>query len=79
MDDDQTQKFIEATHQRPMYGDVLNEYLLNNTNAINTGIQNKVGSAILGGIGGLVNVGGSIVSGNVSGAIQGAVGIGQSI
>lgn len=79
LDDDQTQKFIEATHQRPMYGDVLNEYLLNNTNAINTGIQNKVGSAILGGIGGLVNVGGSIASGNVSGAIQGAVGIGQSI
>lgn len=79
LNDDQVQKYIEVTHTIPVYGDVLNEYLLNNTNAINTGIQNKVGSAVLSGIGGLINVGGSIASGNISGALQGAVGIGQSI
>lgn len=74
----QMQRFIEPTYKTPVYGDVLNNYLLNNANAVSTGIQNKVGSAILGGIGGLVNVAGSIVSGNVSGAAQGAVGIAQS-
>lgn len=74
----QVKRFIEGTYKKPVYGDVLSNYLLNNANAVSTGIQNKIGSALLGGIGGLINVGGSIVSSNVSGTLQGGVGIGQS-
>lgn len=76
--DNHIKYFIDVGHKVPNYGDVLNSYLLNNINAINTGIQAKVGSTVLGFVGSATNIVGSLASGNVAGAIQGGVGIGQS-
>ena len=70
--------FVDVGHKIPSYGDVLNNYLLNNINAINTGMLTKVGSSVLGFAGSMTNITGSLLSGNISGAIQGGVGIGQS-
>lgn len=77
--DNHIKYFVDVGHKIPNYGDVLNSYLLNNINAINTGIQAKVGSTVLGFVGSATNIAGSLATGNISGAVQGAVGIGQSM
>lgn len=76
--DNHIRYFVDVGHKIPNYGDVLNNYLLNNINAINTGIQTKVGSTVLGFVGSATNIVGSLATGNIAGAIQGGVGIGQS-
>ena len=76
--DSQLQYFIEATYKKPAYGDVLNNYLLNNANALSTGIQNKIGTAALGVFGGGINALSSIRFNPYGTAISG-LGIGQSI
>ena len=77
--DNHLKYFVDVGHKLPTYGDVLNSYLLNNINAINTGIQAKIGTTALGFVGSATNIVGSLATGNVAGAIQGSVGIGQSI